>query len=188
MVVFSLCPNPSTFLYLSLHICAARLLPLRLWPAWRPRFTNRLVKNTFVSFTYQGPPVAHARSALLALRQLVFISTFELRPVFPLLFTGCQLRQKNSPNAIITMLLSSTHCTLVSSLDRSACFLFSLPLSSSAFLGPRSASRLQGAEKLSHLSSRVLLLGSPDFGYPHLQVLKICVAKIWRLVEQNSRR
>ena len=112
LVVISFCPNPSTSLYLSLHICAARLLPLRLWPAWRLHITEQ-ARPIFISPITRGHPVARARSALLALRQLAFISTFELRKVFPASVHWLSTWPMFSPNAIFTMLLSSTHCTLV---------------------------------------------------------------------------
>ena len=113
LVVISLCPNSSTSLYLSLHICAARLLPLRLWPAWRLHFTEQARPIPLHFPTIRGHPVARARSALLALRQLAFISTFELRKVFPASVHWLSTWPMISPNAIFTMLLSSTHCTLV---------------------------------------------------------------------------
>ena len=55
LVVISLCPNSSTSLYLSLHICAARLLPLRLWPAWRLRITEQAGTKPLHLPHHQGP-------------------------------------------------------------------------------------------------------------------------------------
>ena len=55
LVDISLCPNPSTSLYLSLHICAARLLPLRLWPAWRLRITEQARPKPLHFPHHQGP-------------------------------------------------------------------------------------------------------------------------------------
>ena len=112
LVVISLCPNPSTFLYLSLHICAARLLPLRLWPAWRPRFTNRLVKNTFVSFTYQGPSCRACTQCSSRTATISFYFDLRTATSFPTSFHWLSSSPKISPNAIITV-LSSTHCALV---------------------------------------------------------------------------
>ena len=87
----------------------------------------RPVPNPFFSLTIRGHPVAHAQCSS---RTATISLNFDLRTAtcFPRFISLAVNFAKISPNAIITVLLSSTHCTLVSSLDRSACFLFSLPL------------------------------------------------------------
>ncbi len=131
LVVTSFCPNPSTSLYLSLHICAARLLPLRLWPAWRLRITKqaRYQKKTFISPTIRGHPVAHARSCSLALRQLAFISTFELRH-FPRFISLAVNFAKIFPQTLSSPCCSrarTAHSSVVHSLGRSACLYSPYP-------------------------------------------------------------
>ena len=112
LVVISLCPNSSTSLYLSLHICAARLLPLRLWPAWRLHFTEQARPIPLHFPHHQGPSCrastqCSSRTATISFyfdrTAQSFTASFHWLSTWPII----------SPNAIISMLLSSTHCTLV---------------------------------------------------------------------------
>ena len=98
LVVISLCLNPSTSLYPSLHICAARLLPLRLWPAWRPRFTNRHGSKKTLHLPHHQRPSCRARTQCSS-RTATISFYFDLRTatVFPASFHWLSTSPKKIP-------------------------------------------------------------------------------------------
>ena len=133
LVVISFCPNPSTSLYLSLHICAARLLPLRLWPAWRLHITEQARPIPLHFPHHQGPSCrastqCSSRTATISfyfdLRTAQSFSRFSSLAVnLANDFPKCNLH-----HAALKHTLHSRRC--VDSLERSACAFFSLPLPS----------------------------------------------------------
>ncbi len=92
-------------LFISLHICAARLLPLRLWPAWRLRITEQARPKPLHLPHHQGPS---CRASTQCTSRTATISTY-FRPSncdsFPASFHWLSTSPKRFPKRFITALL-----------------------------------------------------------------------------------